>query len=104
MINELRWFFVDKIKPEQLWISSATEATRKRWKEDLKVNTAEDNGKIFSQCDIVILAVKPQVLDDALSQAFNNFSRPNDHAKFFVVSVLAGVTLETLKEVSFDFT
>lgn len=56
------------------------------------------NEEVVSNCDIIFLAVKPHLLDDALS-TIKKESDGKFEDKLFV-SVLAGVTLKMLNDVS----
>jgi pyrroline-5-carboxylate reductase len=50
------------------------------------VLTAPDNGKLVAECDVVVLAVKPQILDAVLMPL-----RPMVRAKHLFISIAAGV-------------
>lgn len=68
---------------------------------DLGVHPTLKNNEVVNNCDIVFLTVKPHMLDDALE----TFSITNKkvgekfESKLFI-SVLAGVSLDTLHSVS----
>ncbi len=60
------------------------------------VKTMKDNFMLFSQSDIVLLAVKPQQIDQMLSQiaAQKNFKVPN---RKLVISIAAGIPISKIE-------
>lgn len=65
-------------------------------KKTYGISVTEDNFKIFSMCDIVILAVKPQHMPDVLSQITSRNEYGIERRKI-VISIAAGITLEKLE-------
>ncbi len=55
------------------------------------VPTADTNADVLAACDVVVLAVKPQVMAALLDEL-----RPKVAARHLVVSIAAGVTLDAL--------
>lgn len=55
------------------------------------VTTTSSNGDILSSCDIVILAVKPQYLGEALARVHNSHNA-------LIVSICAGVPISRLED------
>jgi len=53
-------------KPEQIWASDVRSAHLRKLTETYKINTTEDNGEVFDKADVVVLAVKPQQMDEVL--------------------------------------
>ncbi|XP_008558815.1 uncharacterized protein LOC103579233 [Microplitis demolitor] len=90
------------LNPKNIWISARTRETLQMWNEltsENPVNTTLNNADIIINSDIIFLAIKPQSLvvaiDDAKKAAEGrNLMLEN---KLFV-SVLAGVTLDTLEK------
>ncbi len=54
------------MKPEQLCASDPVAARRNLLSEALGVRTMEDNRRLVSSCQVVVLAVKPDVVDSAV--------------------------------------
>lgn len=92
------------LNPDNVWISSRTNRTHEFWR-DLGVHPTLKNNEVISNCNIIFLTVKPQMLDDALEtlkslqqgQEISNEvpTSIKPDSKLFI-SVLAGVTLDTL--------
>jgi len=70
-------------------------AQLERLKEELKINVCASNKEVASNSDIVILAVKPNVVGTVLAELLETLSKKN-----LLVSICAGVTLSTLTEAS----
>ncbi|XP_075214222.1 pyrroline 5-carboyxlate reductase [Lycorma delicatula] len=88
------------IRPTRLYASAPSEAHLKHWKS-LGINTTSSNREIVTNCPIVILAVKPQYAQDAISSAFSDFSNCA-HRPITLVSILAGQTIENLEEMLYE--
>ncbi len=59
----------------------------------LKVKAAEDNADLTAWADVIVLAVKPQVMDDVLQEI-----APAVTAKKLIISIAAGVTIERIEQ------
>ncbi|XP_008204330.1 pyrroline-5-carboxylate reductase [Nasonia vitripennis] len=81
------------IKPNNIWVSSRTEKTLSVW-ESVGINITFNNYEVVQNSDVIFLAVKPQMLDEALRTC-----KPPHHTtgKLFV-SVIVGIPLDTLDE------
>lgn len=66
---------------------------RNRFEKATGIATANANSDVAAACDVLILAVKPQVLPTILAEI-----RSAIQAKHLVISIAAGVTLQTLAE------
>ncbi len=80
------------VRESDLTISDKSADSLKKW-EGREVVTATDNKKVFDRSDIVIFAVKPNVLPDVLKEV-----RKSAKGKL-LVSIAAGVTLDTMTEI-----
>lgn len=79
--------------PAALAVAEPLPATRERWRAlHAGIRTGSDNTAVAAQADVLVLAVKPQVMPAVLA-ALEPVPRP---AAQLVVSVAAGVTLATL--------
>ncbi|XP_043581224.1 pyrroline-5-carboxylate reductase isoform X1 [Bombus pyrosoma] len=81
------------LDPNNVWVSARTSKTLGFW-NDLGAHATLKNGEVVDNCEIIFLAMKPQMLDDALKCTKETMT-VHHHYKLFV-SVLVGVTLETL--------
>eukprot|EP00669_Euglena_mutabilis_P012501 TRINITY_DN7135_c0_g1_i1.p2 TRINITY_DN7135_c0_g1~~TRINITY_DN7135_c0_g1_i1.p2 ORF type:complete len:283 (+),score=127.02 TRINITY_DN7135_c0_g1_i1:23-850(+) len=68
-------------------------AQLERLKEELKINICTGNKDVAAKSDIVILAVKPNVVGTVLAELEGTLSKSH-----LLVSICAGVTLATLSE------
>lgn len=83
------------MNPNNVWVSSCTDRTHGFWR-DLGSHPTLNNNEVVDNCNIIFLTVKPHMLDDALNTVEK---KEADKSKLFI-SVLAGVSLETLHIVS----
>jgi len=81
------------LKPENIWASARTEKTLESWKK-LGTNTTLNSAECVNACDLIFLAVKPHMLDEALQ--FVRTDKVTAKRRVFV-SVLVGVTLKALR-------
>ncbi len=58
------------------------------------INTAQDNVELIAKSDIVVIAVKPQVMQKVISPVAENFRQ----AKPLIVSVVAGITATSIEK------
>ncbi|RPH48587.1 MAG: pyrroline-5-carboxylate reductase [Desulfobacteraceae bacterium] len=65
-------------------------------KKTYGISVTDDNFKVFSMCDIVILAVKPQQMPDVLSQITSHNEYRIERRKI-IISIAAGVALGKLE-------
>lgn len=77
---------------ENLIASDVSEPLRKALGDELKIQTTADNGKLCSFADIVILAVKPQVVDPVAREIARKIGTTK-----LLVSVAAGVPLTRIE-------
>ena len=87
---------LDVLKPNKIWVSSRTEKTLRIWK-DYGVNSTLKNYEILENCDIIFLAVKPHILDEALQTCTSSVKII--FGKLFI-SVIVGIPLDVLIQVS----
>ncbi|KOC60524.1 Pyrroline-5-carboxylate reductase 2 [Habropoda laboriosa] len=82
------------LNPDNVWVSARTNRTLGFW-NDLGAHATLKNGEVVDNCDIIFLAVKPHMLDNALEGMVLTMTKKASHLLLFV-SVLVGVTLDTL--------
>lgn len=78
--------------PQQIWVSDTAAATLQSHRDHLNVNISADNSKIVQEVDVVVLAVKPQVLRDVAVQ----IAPAIQQKKSLVVSIAAGISQTSL--------
>lgn len=66
---------------------------RAKFEQVTGVRTAGSNAEVAAACDVLVLAVKPQVMATVLAEL-----RPHMAGRHLVVSIAAGVTLGTLAD------
>lgn len=79
------------MKPHQILVSNRTPGKLLKLKEQFQVETREHNEQIVEECQIVVLAMKPQDLPQALESLKAAFT--DQH---IVVSLAAGITMKNL--------
>lgn len=77
---------------DALEVSDVKEARLAELRERFGVRTTTDNDRLVSESDIVVLSVKPQIVDRVLGPMAARLD-----AKKLVVSVAAGVSIEALE-------
>ena len=78
----------------QLWVSDSNQETLHSLAENLNVIISDNNVDVVSEVDVVVLAVKPQVLREVAEQ-IANITR---NRKLLVVSIAAGISQDSLSE------
>jgi pyrroline-5-carboxylate reductase len=66
---------------------------RSKFEQQTGIKTAATNAEVVAAADVLVLAVKPQVMASVLAEA-----RPHLAPRHLVVSIAAGVTLRSLSE------
>ncbi len=77
----------------ELIVSEPLEPRREFLAERYNVNAVEENTEVVRRCDTILLAFKPQILDDVLSEIQAVFSDNK-----LLISILAGVSTSTLEK------
>lgn len=78
---------------EHIWATARSEATLDRVKNDFGVNVTLDNHEAVRQADIVVLAVKPQMMKSVLQELTPTLK----NKKPLLISVAAGINLDSLQ-------
>src|SRR3970282_547583 len=74
-------------RKQQVMASNVSRALRQALAKGLGVKVTPSNGQVCDFADIIILAVKPQILDPVVKEIAKNLGRTK-----LLVSVAAGVT------------
>ncbi|WP_406656263.1 pyrroline-5-carboxylate reductase [Methanolobus sp. ZRKC2] len=81
------------IPSSHIYASDVFEASLKELHDNLHINVSTDNTDIIRDADIIVLAVKPQILKSVLSHIREEISSDK-----LVVSIAAGVKLEAIED------
>jgi pyrroline-5-carboxylate reductase len=79
---------------QHIWVSDVNPDTLKALSENLNVNTSVNNDEIISAVDVVVLAVKPQVLSSVAKSVAGLIQQK----KSLVVSIAAGIGQNSLSQ------
>ncbi|MCX7913701.1 MAG: pyrroline-5-carboxylate reductase [Thermodesulfovibrionales bacterium] len=82
-----------RYKKEDIVVSEPRDERRKYLKETFQIKTTSDNRQVVKEAPIIVLAVKPQNMDEVLRE----ISVEIDDTKT-IVSIAAGISLSYLKE------
>jgi pyrroline-5-carboxylate reductase len=80
--------------PQQIWVSDTNQATLQSHAEHLHVNISADNEAVADEVDVVVLAVKPQILREIALQIAPAIRKKN----VLVVSIAAGISQGSLAQ------
>lgn len=78
--------------PEQIWVSDISQDTLTNLKKQLNVNTSASNDDVINAVDVVVLAVKPQVMGTVAQ----SIAAPIQQKNSLVVSIAAGINQNSL--------
>ncbi|CAK4715286.1 hypothetical protein AeMF1_021115 [Aphanomyces euteiches] len=81
----------EMLPPEKLMVSAPTQETRSKF-ERMMIPTADKNKKAIAGADVLVLAVKPQVLPQIYPDLLEHMSPDT-----LVISIAAGVTIDEFK-------
>ena len=78
--------------PQQIWVSDSAPTILQQHRDHLNVNVSTDNNSIVQEVDVVVLAVKPQVLREVSLQIATRIKQKRS----LVVSIAAGISQKSL--------
>ena len=81
------------IDSKSLFVSDPVNEKLEKLKNDYKISVAKDNIELVQKCDVIILAVKPQSVNDVLNGIQDKVTE-----KKMVISILAGVSINTMEK------
>ncbi|OGP61027.1 MAG: pyrroline-5-carboxylate reductase [Deltaproteobacteria bacterium RBG_13_49_15] len=83
-------------EPPAIWVSDVDKRRLTRLQNAYGVNITNDNIELYLNCDIVVLAVKPQQMEKVLSQIA---SKPHGKSvkKKRIISIAAGVPIKKIE-------
>lgn len=82
-----------EIRPDHIMVSNRTQGKLLKLAEQFQVQTRAHNQEIIAECDVVIIAVKPQDFSTALEGLTGQFS---EHQ--IVISLAAGIPFDSLEK------
>lgn len=82
-----------EIHPDHIFISNRTPGKLIKLQEQFQIQTRPHNQEIIADCDVVVLAVKPQDLTMALEGLTGQFSKHQ-----IIISLAAGIPFSTLEK------
>ncbi|EKE83724.1 pyrroline-5-carboxylate reductase [Idiomarina xiamenensis] len=80
---------------EQIFVSNPSSAKLEKMQSTLSVNTSQDNAEIAQQADVIVLAVKPQLMKDvcaALQASVDNLSEK------LIITIAAGIRMPKYRQ------
>ena len=80
--------------PQDLWVSDINQDALKVLAQNLNVNTSTNNDDIINAVDVVVLAVKPQILSTVAKNATASIQQKQP----LVVSIAAGISQQILSQ------
>lgn len=83
-------------RPEQIWASDLRDARLSQLEERYGIRTSTDNATVFDTAEVVILAVKPQHMDDVLAALSTTLPQTLRGVKL-VMSIAAGFPIERIE-------
>ena len=83
-------------EPEAIWASDVREARLRFLEDTYGVNTTMDNEALFDGVDIVVLAVKPQQMDEVLEGLAGTFPQSIKGVKL-IISIAAGIPIRKIE-------
>ncbi|MCJ7772724.1 MAG: NAD(P)-binding domain-containing protein, partial [Desulfobacterales bacterium] len=84
-------------KPGCIYASDTNEKRLKSLSKIYGINSFKDNFTLFKECDIIILAIKPQQMNPVLSEISGNTDYKIPHKKL-VISIAAGISIRKLED------
>jgi pyrroline-5-carboxylate reductase len=81
-------------KPADIIVSDVAPDRRRKLARTLKVATTADNTEVLRESSAVLLAVKPQTIDDVMSELAAVLAKGNKGKLF--ISIAAGITIDRL--------
>ncbi len=89
-------------KPSDILVSDINSESIKKIKKAFNVVSENSNIKLFSSCEIIVLAVKPQHLLECLSKIVNSSGFYDLDEKKLIISIAAGITIGQIESVLYE--
>ena len=85
------------LSPSMIYVSDINQERLTAFRSNYGISATNDNIKLFSKCDIVILAVKPQLINKVLTE----ITKQKDYMiadKKLIISIAAGIPLRKIED------
>lgn len=85
------------LSPSMIYVSDINQERLAVFRSNYGISTTNDNIKLFSKCDIIILAVKPQLINKVLTE----ITKQKDYMiadKKLIISIAAGIPLRKIED------
>jgi pyrroline-5-carboxylate reductase len=84
-----------------IFINDISNERKKYFYEKFRIHTCLSNHEVIEKSDIIILAVKPQVMGEVLKESFE---KTDFSGKKLIISIAAGITTEFIENIIYSFT
>ncbi len=88
-------------RPGRLQASDISAERRQHLEENYGIQTSENNNEVLAENDVVILAVKPQIIDKVLKELAPQAAKTENERKLFI-SIAAGVPISKIEQALYD--
>ncbi len=83
-------------EPGQIWASAVRDARLRQLRETYQINTTGENREVFEKVDVVVLAVKPQQMDEVLEGLAQALPGAVKGVKL-IISIAAGFPIKKIE-------
>ncbi len=80
----------------KIWASDPDNKQLEKLKNDTNINVSNDNPAVIQQADVVVLAVKPQLITEVLQP----LQKALNAKAVLLISIAAGISIKTLESLS----
>jgi pyrroline-5-carboxylate reductase len=84
----------DHARQPQIWVSNRGQEKLTALTTKYKVRAAQSNAELLENCDVVVLSVKPQVLEEVLQPLVEHFQQRQP----LIISLAAGIECATIEK------
>lgn len=86
----------------KLYASDVSEERRDYLQTTYGITAADDNGRMFAECDLIVLAVKPQMMDAVLNGLVADDRYRQLKSRKLIVSIAAGIPIQKIEATLYD--
>jgi len=80
--------------PQQIWVADSNQNKLSSLATNLQINTSATNDDLLKEVDVVVIAVKPQVVSAVIKESLSAFQQ----SKPLIVSIAAGISQDSLSK------
>ena len=81
------------IRPARIWMSDVSQERLSQLAEQHRVHTSVDNRDVASRADVLVLAVKPQMMEEVCASLRETCAEKSP----LIISIAAGISVEQLR-------